>query len=85
MSKQSENLKALGSNASLKPNDTQNIHTAFNTWMKNHKEYVNLRFQHGDKLFMRDNGVFVIQVTRIAFEAFKYGIHCGSIPANARD
>lgn len=74
MSKQSENSTGLGSSASHKLSDTPDILTAFITWMENQNrdEYVNLRFQHGDKLFMRDNGVFVIQVTRVAFEAFKY-------------
>lgn len=84
MSKQFENLKDLGSSASLKPNYTQNIHTAFNTWMENHKEYVNLRFQYGDKLFMKQDGVFVIQVVRIAFEAFEHGIYPGSTTNNLR-
>lgn len=74
MSKQSESLPDLGNSASHKPNDTPDILTAFITWMEtqNRDEYVNLRFQHGPKLFMRENGVFIIQVTRIAFEAFKY-------------
>lgn len=74
MSKQSNHTQDLGSSASQKPSDTPDILTAFITWMgtQNRDEYVNLRFQHGDKLFMRDNGVFVTQVTRIAFEAFKY-------------
>lgn len=44
----------------------------FEQWMENRAEYVNLRFQHGAKLFMRENGVYVIQVTRIAFEAFNH-------------
>lgn len=51
------------------------LYITFIKWMENSPEYVNLRFQFGDKLFMRENGVFVIQVTRVAFEAFKNGIH----------
>lgn len=74
MSKQSNHTQDLGSNASQKPSVTPDILTAFISWMEtqNRDEYVNLRFQHGSKLFMRENGVFIIQVTRIAFEAFKY-------------
>lgn len=74
MSKQSNHTQGLGSNASQKLSVTPDILTAFISWMEtqNRDEYVNLRFQHGSKLFMRENGVFIIQVTRIAFEAFKY-------------
>lgn len=74
MSKQSNHTQDLGSNASQKPSDIPDILIAFISWMEtqNRDEYVNLRFQHGSKLFMRENGVFIIQVTRIAFEAFKY-------------
>jgi hypothetical protein len=74
MSKQSNHTQDLGINASQKPSDTPDILTAFISWMEtqNRDEYVNLRFQHGSKLFMRENGVFIIQVTRVAFEAFKY-------------
>ena len=74
MSKQSNHTQDLGSNASQKLSVTPDILTAFISWMEtqNRDEYVNLRFQHGSKLFMRENGVFIIQVTRIAFEVFKY-------------
>ena len=72
MSKQSENIKASGGSAFETQKSIPDIHTAFNTWMENHAEYVNLRFQYGSKLFMRENGVYIIQAVRIAFEAFKY-------------
>lgn len=72
MSKQSNHTQGLGINASQQPSSTPNILTAFNSWMENHAEYVNLKFQYGNRLFMQENGVFIIQVTRIAFEAFKY-------------
>lgn len=74
MSKQSENSMGHGSSASLKQNSTQNIHTAFISWMESSSEYVNLRFQFGDKLFMKEGDIYITQVVRIAFEAFKHEI-----------
>lgn len=74
MSKQFENSMELGNSAYLKQSSTQNIHTAFTSWMENNDEYVNLRFQYGDKLFMKQGDTYITQVTRIAFEAFKHEI-----------
>lgn len=67
-----KNIKGLGINASQTPENTRNIHTAFKQMLKNHPEYKNLVFTHGERLFMRDlDGTYVIQVTRLLFEAFE--------------
>lgn len=72
MWKRLRNIAGLGSSASQTPGSIQNIHTAFKQQIKNHPEYKNLVFTHGERLFMRDlDGVYVIQVTRLLFEAFK--------------
>lgn len=71
MLKRFGNLRGLGSSAKTQQNSTLNIHTAFKLWIENHAEYKNLIFQYGNQLFTRDSrGVYVTQVSRIAFEAF---------------
>ena len=67
-----KNIAGLGSNVPQKPESTPNIHTAFKQQIKNPPEYTNLVTTHGERLFMRDlDGTYVIQVTRLLFEAFE--------------
>lgn len=71
MLKKLANTVVRGINALKMRKNTQNIHTAFSSWIKNHPEYTNLVFTHGNRLLSRDHdGTYVIQAIRIAFECY---------------
>ena len=43
----------------------------FENWIVNHPEYVNLKFQYGNQLFAKENGVYRTQVFRVSYEAYR--------------
>lgn len=45
-------------------------HAEFQLWFKSREFYSNLVFQHGDRLFDKDGGIYRVLAVRIAYEAF---------------